>query len=337
MVGVLGDGTGERMRLLAIGGTRFIGRHVVETASSAGHDVTLVHRSPTEVAPDAEHLLLDRDGDLSVLAGRRFDATVDLCAYLPGQVRSLHRALGEGAGRYVVISSTSVYDVPAGPGFDETSPTLAPAGPDVTAVTAETYGPLKVAVELAARELWGSRATVVRPTYVIGPDDYTRRFTSWVERVAAGGEVLAPGEPSDPLQLVDVRDLAGLVVRLAAADVGGTFHAVGQDPPYSFADMLTELVGAVGPAGTRLTWVDQEWLLAQGESDATIPLWGGGDPWVAANAADPSAARRAGLATRPVADSARDVLAGVSGSSTTGPGLTRAREAELLAAWHART
>jgi 2'-hydroxyisoflavone reductase len=325
------------MRILVVGGTRFIGRHVVEAADRAGHDLTLLHRTPSDVAPASEHVLADRDGDLSALAGLRFDATVDLCAYLPGQVRSLHAALGERAGRYLVISSTSVYADPAGPGFDETSPTVPPASPEVTEITDTTYGPLKVAVEHAATQLWGAHATVVRPTYVVGPWDYTRRFTSWVERVAAGGEILAPGDPDDPLQLVDVRDLAAFVVGLLEGDVAGTFHAVGQTPPYSFADMLSDLLAAVGPADTRLTWVDEAWLLAQGESDATIPLWGGGDPWIAANAASPAAARAAGLPTRTVGESARDVLATLSTvAQAPSPGLTREREAELLAAWHAR-
>jgi 2'-hydroxyisoflavone reductase len=325
------------MRILVIGGTRFVGRHVVEAAERAGHELTLLHRSPSDVAPGAEHLLADRDGDLSLLAGLAFDATVDVCAYLPGQVSAVHSALGDRAGRYVVISSTSVYADPAGPGFDESSPTVAAAGPEITEVTETTYGPLKVAVEQAAARLWGDGATVVRPTYVVGPWDYTRRFTSWVERVAAGGEILAPGNPDDPVQLVDARDLATFVVSLVESDVAGTFHAVGQVPPYSFADLLADLMTAVGPDDARLTWVGEQWLLAQGESDATIPLWGGGDPWITANAASPAAARAAGLPTRPVGDSARDVLASLATvAGAPSPGMARARETELLAAWHAR-
>ena len=328
------------MRILVVGGTRFIGRHVVEIADRAGHDLTLLHRTASDVAPHAEHVLVDRDGDLGALAGREFDAVVDLCAYFPRQVTSLHTALGDGAaaGRYLVISSTSVYSEPAGPGFDETSPTVPAAGFDVDEITDTTYGPLKVAVEDEAARLWGPRATVVRPTYVVGPWDYTRRFTSWVERVAAGGEILAPGDPHDPLQLVDVRDLGALVLGLVERGVPGTFHAVGQEPPYSFADMLADLLAAVGPPDARLTWVDQDWLLAQGESDATIPLWGGGDPWIGANAASPAAARAVGLPVRPVADSARDVLASLATvSGAPSPGMTAGREAELLTAWHART
>jgi 2'-hydroxyisoflavone reductase len=326
------------MKVLVVGGTRFVGRFIVAAALERGHEVTLLHRTPTELFPTAEHLLADRDVDLGVLAGREFDATIDVSAYFPRQVRELADALGGRGGRYVVISSTSVYAEPAGPGFDETSPTVPAAGDDVEVITDSTYGPLKVAVERAARTSFGDRATVVRPTYVIGPWDYTRRFSWWVDRVARGGEVLAPGRPGDPIQLVDVRDLADFVVGLAERDVEGTWHAVGQAPPYSFADMLADVLAVVGTSGTELTWVDQDWLLAQGESDATIPLWGGGDPWISANAASPARARAAGLTSRSVRQSVVEIAEhlGRHPSVEAGPGLSPEREDRLLALWHER-
>jgi 2'-hydroxyisoflavone reductase len=326
------------MKILMIGGTRFVGRHIAEAAVRHGHAVTLLHRTATSLLPEAEHLLADRDGDLGLLADREWDATIDVSAYLPGQVRSLHDALGGRGGHYLVISSTSVYAEPAGPGFDESSPTVPPAGPDVTEVTDDTYGPLKVSIELLARELFAQRATVVRPTYVIGPWDYTRRFTSWVQRIAAGGEVLAPGNPHDPIQVVDGRDLGEFCVHLVERGTAGTFHAVTPEPPYTFGDLLADIAAVVAPAGTTLTWVDQQWLLDQGESDATIPLWGGGDPWIGANAASPSRSRAAGLPSRSVQGSVLELaqhlaLVPLEGD---GPGMSSTREAELLAAWHAR-
>ena len=326
------------MRLLVIGGTRFVGRHVVEAALRRGHEVTLLHRTPSDLFPGAEHVLADRDGDLAVLDGREFDATADMCAYFPRQVRHVVDALGAHAGRYLLISSTSVYGEPAGPGFDESSPTVPAAGDDVDVVTDTTYGPLKVACEDAARALLGDRATVVRPTYVVGPWDHTQRFTHWVRRLSEGGEVLGPGTPDDPLQVVDVRDLGRFVVDLLEKDVPGTFHAVSPEPPYSFGDMLKDVASVVAPSGTTITWVDQAWLLEQGESDATIPLWGGGDPWILANAASPAAAVAAGLKLRSVRQSAIEVLDHLRAGPTTGsdPGMTREREAELLARWHAR-
>jgi 2'-hydroxyisoflavone reductase len=253
-------------------------------------------------------------------------------------VGSLADALGGRGGRYLVISSTSVYAEPEGPSFDESSPTVPRAADDVDTVTNDTYGPLKVAIEILARETFGRHATVVRPTYVIGPWDYTRRFTSWVQRIAAGGEVLAPGDASDPIQVIDARDLGAFCLRLVEDDVEGTFHAVSPEPPYTFGDMLADIAAVVAPAGTTLTWVDQEWLLGQGESDGTIPLWGGGDPWIGANAASPSAAREAGLPVRPVRQSVAELVEHLllEPPEGDGPGLSRGREAELLAAWHDR-
>jgi 2'-hydroxyisoflavone reductase len=326
------------MRILVIGGTRFVGRHIAAAALERGHAVTLLHRHATDLFPDAEHLLTDRDGDLAVLAGREFDATIDVSAYFPRQVRSLAAALGGRGGRYLVISSTSVYARPDGPGFSESSPTVEPADPGVDVVDGDTYGRLKVSIELLARELFGDRATIVRPTYVIGPEDYTRRFTSWVQRIAAGGEVLGPGDPRDPIQLIDGRDLAELCVRLVEDDTPGTFHAVSPEPPYTFGDMLADVAAVVAPEGTTITWVDERWLIDQGESDATIPLWGGGDPWIGANAASPAAARAAGLPFRPIRQSVRELVEHLvlEPPEGDGPGLGRPRETELLTAWHAR-
>ena len=329
------------MRILVIGGTRFVGRHVVEAALAAEHDLTLLHRGsgPDEPFPEAEHLHADRDGDLAVLDRREFDATVDVSAYFPRQVRSLASALDGRGGRYLVISSTSVYASPDAPGFDESSRTVEPAGEDVTEVTEESYGRLKVSIERAARELFGDRATVVRPTYVIGPWDYTQRFTYWVERLAEGGEVLAPGDPGDPIQVIDGRDMGAWIVGLLERDVPGTFHAVSPAPPFTFGLMLADVAAAVVPAGTTLTWVDQGWLLEQGETGESLPLWGAGDPGIDANAADPAAARATGLEPRPLRQSVLETLEHVRAEPwpARDPGaITREREAELLAAWHAR-
>jgi 2'-hydroxyisoflavone reductase len=326
------------MRIVMLGGTRFVGRHIASEALARGHELTLVHRRVTDLFSEAEHLLLDRDGDLSALTDREFDATIDVSAYFPRQVRSVADALQGRGGRYLVISSTSVYAEPAGAGFDETSATVEPAEPATDVVDSETYGRLKVSIEHVARDLFGSRTTVVRPTYVIGPWDYTRRFTSWVERIAAGGEVLGPGDPADPIQVIDGRDMGSWVVGLVEGDVAGTFHAVSPPPPFSFGDLLGAIAAEVAPAGTSITWVDQRWLLDQGESDATIPLWGGGDPWIGANAASPAAAEATGLAPRLLARSIRDTLdfAREHPGTGPGPGLSRERETELLSRWHGR-
>src|SRR4051812_29839426 len=172
------------MRILVIGGTRYVGRHLVEAALVAGHEVTLVHRSPTTLFPSARHVLTDRNGDLSALADGEWDATVDVCAYLPAQVRSLATALGDRGGHHLFVSSVSVYADPPGPGGDEDSTLLPVAGDGVDEVTGTTYGPLKVACERAATAAYGDRLAIVRPTYVVGPNDPTGRYPWWVRRMA---------------------------------------------------------------------------------------------------------------------------------------------------------
>jgi 2'-hydroxyisoflavone reductase len=318
------------MRLLVIGGTRFVGRHVVEAALAAGHDVTLVHRSATTLFPSARHVLADRNDDLSALAAGEWDATVDVCAYLPAQVRSLAGTLGERGGHHVLVSSVSVYADLPGPGGDEDSALLPAAGDDVDDVTDTTYGPLKVACERAATATYGDRLAIVRPTYVVGPNDHTGRYPWWVRRMARGGQVLAPGAPDDPAQVVDVRDLADFQLGLATGQVAGVFNAVRPTQPWS------ELLGAtaaVAPAGTTLTWVDAAWLTEQGVTGADLPLWSEGVvDW--ASAMSPARAEVAGLRHRPLSECVRDTAAWATDDRLVdGVGLTTAREAQLLARW----
>ncbi len=318
------------MRLLVIGGTRFVGRHLVEAAVAAGHDVTLVHRSGTELFPSARHVLTDRNDDLSALADGEWHATVDVCAYLPGQVRSLAAALGGRGGHHVLVSSVSVYADLPGPGGDEDSTLLPVAGDDVDEVTGTTYGPLKVACERAAREAYGNRLAVVRPTYVVGPNDPTGRYPWWVRRMVRGGQVLAPGAPEDPAQIIDVRDLADFQLGLATGQIAGVFNAV--RPTLPWAELL-EATAAVAPAGTTLTWVDAKWLTQQGVTGADLPLWSEGDvDWQ--GALSPTRAEAAGLRHRPLPETVRDTAAWATDDHLAdGVGLTPAREAELLASW----
>ena len=318
------------MRLLVIGGTRFVGRHLVEAALAAGHEVTLVHRSATTLFPSARHVLADRNDDLSALAAGEWDATVDVCAYLPAQVRSLAAALGDRGGHHVLVSTVSVYADLPGPGGDEDSALLPAAGHDVDEVTDTTYGPLKVACERAGTAIYGDRLAIVRPTYVVGPNDPTGRYPWWVRRMARGGQVLAPGAPDDPAQVIDVRDLADFQLGLATGHVAGRFNAVRPTMPWS------ELLGAtaaVAPVGTTLTWVDGEWLTGQGVTGADLPLWSEGRvDWE--SAMSPARAEGAGLRHRPLSEIVRDTAAWATDDSLVdGVGLTAAREAELLALW----
>jgi len=329
------------VRILVMGGTRFVGRHLAAAALARGHAVTLFHRGRTgvELFPEATHLLGDRDGDLRALASGRWDATVDVSAYVPRQVHSLADTLADRGGRYVYISSLSVYATPQPPRFTEDAPLIELADPTVEEVTDETYGGLKVLCERAAVGRFGAGVVVIRPTYVVGPFDYTDRFTWWVHRIARGGEVLAPGPADAPIQLIDARDLAAWVVDLVERDGAGTFHTVAPPPPYSFADLLDEIVAVAGPPGITLTWVGRSFLLAAGEDERSLPLWPGGDPAGMFEAADPGRAYAAGLTPRPLAQTIRETLEherARPAPARSGTGLPAAREADLLARWHAR-
>jgi 2'-hydroxyisoflavone reductase len=329
------------MRMLFIGGTRFVGRAMAEAALKSGHDVTVLHRGKTspDDLPGAEHLLADRDQDLSPLDGREFDATVDVCAYVPRQVDVLAAALGRRGGHHVFISTMSVYADTDAPGLTEDSPLVDPPAPGVEEVTNETYGGLKVLCERAALAAYGEdNLTIVRPTYVVGPRDYTFRFPWWVRRVAAGGEVLAPGPQASPMQVVDARDQGSWTVKLAEAGTPGTFNGIGTGLPFGFDDMLTATVEAVGPPGTTLTWVDGDWLVKEGVTALHLPLWNEGSvEWTLAG--DNARARATGLEPRPLAETIADTLSWIEESRAepaSGSGLPAEREAELLAAWHRR-
>ncbi len=324
------------MRILIIGGTHFVGHGMAQAALDAGHDVTLLHRNATDELPGATHLLADRNGDLSLLADLSWDATIDVCAYLPGQVRHLHEALGDRGGHHVFISTVSVYAEPATAGADEDSPLFDPAADDVDEVTGETYGPLKVSCEIAAREAYGDAGlAIVRPTYVVGPRDATARYPYWVLRAARGGTVLLPGPAEAPMQCIDARDMGAWTVRLAEGRVSGAFTAA--RPATTFAAMVEETVAALD-SDAELVQVDGDWLVEQGVDGAQLPLWSEGTPELAL-AMSTARAEATGLTHRPFADVVRDTLAWAEASpdQATNPhvGLAPEREQELLATWSA--
>jgi len=326
------------MRILVIGGTAFVGRHIAQAALDTGHDVTLFHRGQTgaDLFPRATHLTGDRNGDLSALAGGRWDATIDVCGYFPRQVRSLAAALAGRGGRYVFISSVSAYSPSVPPLYTESAPLADIGDPDAAEVTPENYGGLKVACERVSAELFGPGTTIIRPTYVIGPHDGSYRFTWWVDRVARGGTVLAPGDPDDPIQLIDAADQARWIVSLLERSVSGTFHAVSPAPPFGFGQMLAAIAAEVAPAGTSFTWVDSDFLVAEGVDGAALPLWAEGESDGAnLNRADPSAAFSAGLAPGPLRQTVADIRAAGPAEARRGIGLTAGRERELLDRWAA--
>jgi 2'-hydroxyisoflavone reductase len=229
------------MRILVLGGTVFVGRAIVADALRAGHQVSLFTRGRTgaDLFPEAAHLIGDRDtGDYAALADGRWDAVVDVSGYLPRHVDGAMAALGDRVGRYLFISSRAVY-VREGvaPGADEDAPRRPPVR-DADELTEETYGPSKVACEDDVLARYSSRATIVRPGKVAGPHDDQETFTYWSRRAARGGRIAVPGNPGQPVQLVDSRDLARLVVRLLEDDRPGAFNAVGPAVPTTLGELI---------------------------------------------------------------------------------------------------
>lgn len=329
------------MRILFVGGTRFVGRAMAETAILAGHDVTLLHRGHSDQPTFAgvEQLRADRDEDLSVLEGRDFDATIDVCAYFPRHVASLAAALGDRGGHHVLISTMSVYADTEEAGLTESATLVKPADSKTDEVTGETYGGLKVRCEEAAQSAYDDDAlTIVRPTYVVGPHDHTGRFTWWVRRIARGGEVLAPGPASAPIQVIDARDQAEWMLALTEQHKSGIYNSVSPTPPFGFGDLLDATVRAIAPSGTQLTWVDATWLAQQGEDHQSLPLWTEGKPEYVL-AADPGRSLAAGLSPRPLTQTVADTWSWIQQDQppmVQGWGISADREHELLTRWQAR-
>ena len=314
------------MRTLVLGGTSFVGRAIVEQALSRGDDVTLFSRGRTGTAlfPEVPRLVGDRDsGDLAALAGTSWDALVDVSAYVPRHVQQASAAVS--AGRYLLISTGSVYDHTASPAVvDEDAPRLAPER-GTEEHDGPAYGPLKVACEDDARRLWGERATIVRPGVVAGPHDPTDRFTWWVRRAARGGRVALPGRPDQPTQVVDSGDLAHLVVQLLHDDRPGTWNAVGPAEPTTLAGLVQACARAAGTS-VEVVPVDPD--------GAALPLVITDEAWWPFVRRSAARARGVGLTATPLEQTAAAVLAWdrERGEPPLAVELSAEREAELLAA-----
>jgi 2'-hydroxyisoflavone reductase len=327
------------MRLLILGGTLFLGRHLVDAALAAGHETTTFTRRSKPHDSRVEALHGDRDGDLAALEGREWDAVIDTSGYVPRVVGASVDLLAPRVGHYTFVSSINAYADLRGT-VTEDSPAAEledAASEDLQA----HYGPLKVACERRVTAAFGSRALIVRPGLIVGPHDPTGRFTYWVQRLARGGEVLAPGDPGRRVQLVDARDLATWHIALAERGASGSYNATGPVPRPSMAEMLE----AIDPAA-ELTWVDDAFLLEHEVGEwLELPLWLVDPDSQGMLDADVSKAVAAGLRFRPLAETARDTLAWArtagppppkSGVQLGAVGMAPEREAELLAAWHAR-
>ena len=333
------------LQILVLGGTVFLGRHLVDTLVARGHEVTTFHRGQhPDVHPGVRSLRGDRDGGLQALAesSMRWDAVIDTSGYLPRVVRQSAALLAGRAGRYVFVSSISAYADLSMPGLDESAALAAPPSP--TADDAEDvmkhYGGLKAGCEREVVELFGpARSLVVRPGLIVGPHDPTGRFTYWAKRFAQGGRILVPGPQDRPVQWMDARDLAAWIADAVEAGRYGAFHLAGPVGGCDFGRFVQ--AGLAGcPQGGEPVWVDSAFLRAQG-----VPPWTGLPLWLDDEAPgmldlDIGAATRTGLVTRPLtqtfADTRRWAEEAGEADGRDRAGLTPQRERELLAAWDAR-
>jgi 2'-hydroxyisoflavone reductase len=319
------------MKLLVLGGTKFLGRSVVEAALARDHEVTLFNRGRTnpDLFPEAERIRGDRERDLDRLRDRSWDAALDMATFLPRVVRLSVEALHRTVERYLYVSSISVYaDMRTPPIEGAAVAALA----DPTSESLEDYGALKAACEEIVAEVFGDRALVVRPGLIVGPHDPTDRFTYWPRRIARGGNVLAPAPRDAPVQFIDVRDLGRWIVDATEQRLTGTYNASGK--PTTFAELLETCTRVTG-SDAEINWVAPEVLLEEGVGEwMELPLWLASPEFAAMQQADVSKARAAGLTFRPLEETIRDTLAwdaARAGPPADGVGLTPERERELLA------
>lgn len=335
------------MKVLVLGGTAFLGRHLVEAALDRGHEVTMLNRGQTnpDLFPGVERLAGDRNGDLSALRGREWDACVDPSAYLPRQVRAAAEYLAGRIGHYTFISSISVYPLDQADKA-ETAPVIPLTDPDSENVDKE-YGALKAVCEGVAREVYGAeRVFISRSGLIVGPWDPTNRFTFWPVRIARGGDVLAPSGPDYQVQFIHARDQADFIVEAAERGTSGTFNVTGPSSPMPLG-RLFEACRSVARSDARFTWVPDEFLQEHEVGPwMELPLWLP-PPMGNLHNAPIGRALAAGLRFRPVEQTVAETLAWArsragapapvdsTGRVRAQAGLDPEKERALLAAWHA--
>jgi len=350
------------LKILILGGTGFTGPFQVHYAVARGHTVTVFNRGRREAdLPDAvEHLIGDRNNDLTALEGREWDVVIDNPTTLPNWVRLSGKLLKDACRQYVFISSISVYADTGVVGMDETTPVLEfkdeadpfglelcsdPATPNCSEINQRTmrfYGELKALSEREAAYWFPGRATIIRPGLIVGPRDESDRFTYWPVRVDRGGAVLAPNTPNDPTQIIDARDLAEWTIRMVEQGDVGVYNATGPEQPRPFGEMLNGIKAAIGSNAT-FTWVDQDFLREKEVRGwGELPVWVQQGPDTAGfMTVSVAAARAKGLTYRPFEETVRDTLAyhksrTAERQAALRAGLKPEKEAEVLAAWKAR-
>lgn len=319
------------MKILILGGTQFVGRHLTEVGLARGHEITLFHRGKTnpDLFPQAEHIHGDRDGQLDALDGLSWDVVIDTCGYVPRVVRQSVEKLQGVVHCYIFISTISVYaDMDKTSHIDEHGSLQSLTDENTEAITGETYGGLKVLCERVVEDVMPGRGLIIRPGFIVGPFDHTQRFSYWLSRTAMGGEMLAPSSPAYTMQFIDGRDLAEWTIRMAEQKQTGIFNATGR--PVRLGDILDSSQGQAG-SDTQFTWVDEAFLQ---DNQVPMPLFAPSQ-YVGVHTVNSERAVNAGLKFRPLEDTLRDTyewLATVENPLKAG--LSPEREAELLRQWH---
>ncbi|MEO8019094.1 MAG: NAD-dependent epimerase/dehydratase family protein [Pseudomonadota bacterium] len=337
------------LKILILGGTRFIGLHMTALALERGHALTFFNRGKTRTDrfPNVERITGDRDGKIDGLKDRQWDVVIDNSGYVPRHVRASAELLAPNVRQYIFVSSISVY-----PNFqeprDENSAVAKMPDETVEKVDGETYGPLKALCEQAAMETMPGRATVIRPGLIVGPDDNTDRFTYWPARAARGGEFIAPGAPTDPFQVIDVRDLAAFTLAIVENKVTGTYNAVSNVNEFKFGELTDACIAAAKkqakPADApRATWLPAEFLEEQKvEAWSEMPVWlpAKGDEAAFAGTSNKAALAK-GLKITPLKKTVNDTLAWhlarpAEEREKLKSGIAPDKEAAVLAAWKAK-
>jgi len=339
------------MKLLILGGTRFVGRHVVTAARARGHETTVFNRGnySTEEFAAVESIRGDRHTELHKIQGRHWDAVVDTSGYLPRAVKAAAEVLADEAERYVFVSSQNAYRDVSVPGIEETYPLRTLTNEQLDHANAidtsgqpsygELYGGLKALCEQAAEEVMPGRVLILRPGLIVGPYDYTDRFTYWPVRVARGGEVLAPGRPDRFIQFIDVRDLAAWIVSMIERKATGAYNTHGIPNTLTMQGLLDECKSVSG-SDAQFTWATEDFLLHE-----KVAAWSELPLWLPEEAAphlkgfmfiNPANAIAAGLAFRPLSETIRDTLTWYQThrADELNAGLDRDKERALLYKWH---
>jgi 2'-hydroxyisoflavone reductase len=328
------------MKLLVLGGTRFLGRAIVDAALARGHTVSLFNRGQSngDLYSQLENLRGNRDGDLEALHGKQWDAVIDTCGYVPRIVGMSAELLADAVQQYIFISTISVYNDYSQLGIDENAPVGTLEDETVEEVTGETYGPLKVLCEKAVEAALPGRTVNVRSGLIVGPHDPTDRFTYWVHTVAQGGDMIVPDKPDYAMQIIDVRDIAEWCIHTMETGQMGTYNVTGPDYPLTL-EKIIETSKEISGCDTNIHWIDEQFLLENG-----IQPWGDFPLWIPSSSPEmlgihhvnTGKARAAGLKFRALETTTRDTLdwdATHPDDYTFRAGIRPERQAELLKAW----